>query len=871
MPTEFTSWDSFVHLISCSSPRSWAWTSHRPNFVCRYGRALLVHDSGLWIIYQGFDTCVAEIFGALCYGATLVHRHDDLFSHLQTVDATMTTPSILSALDPKDFANPEMIVVGGESIPSALLERWGPARKVFNSYGPSECTIGSTFCPLFIDQPITLGRPIPRMNVYILDEDLRPVPVSVPGEICLAGIQVTSGYLNQTMETEKRFIRNPFTKIGRLYRTGDRGCWTQGGDTEYIGRTDNLVKLSSALTGVCIIVSNGNLIGFVESADMETTQMIDQLSKLLPRHSLPSVILGMDRLPRTVNQKIDRKSLEQNAWQRNLKQHVEFETATEQIIARIWATVLSREYEQISALDDFVTLGGHSLLQIRASRELSTHFGRSIPLGLVINNPCLPWLAKAVDEYIVTAQERSSVACPFQLSRRLPSSNVALPLSYLEEEMFLWCLMTEHPSAMNVACVLHYPAKVSADRLRIAVDSAIKSYELLRLQYILVNGVPQTILSDQFRKTDIVVSTPGLIQDRLIDIISNTLFDLEKEQPFRSRLVLVCPHIVADKAAISLLIKKIDSFYRESSKRVVGVERGRKNANSQEVTSADLDYIDWANWSRIKSALHGDADRFWNTYLHARPASPFSVPDHIPTSGPGDFRDESLPSPALSSLSSLTSCSRNQLLLGSLALTIYALTEASDIVLGISFHNRNESGTEDVFGLLLDRVPILVLINEPNLSSTEEFFAHIRQSAESAMAHFASYQAIQKSLRKQGDTRHDPFFDSMVAYHSIDDSTGTREFLGGPLDLVLVRPRGGSKFRLMVELTEMQNGTISLCIEYRTTIFTDDYISRLQLTSVEVLSNISKMGPLETLYGIKSQSRAFTEKLQLYFLKSLNI
>ncbi|KAF5120166.1 Nonribosomal peptide synthetase sirP [Metarhizium anisopliae] len=125
----------------------------------------------------------------------------------------MTTPSILSALDPKDFANLEM------------------------------CTIGSTFCPLFIDQPITLGRPIPRMNVYILDEDLRPVPVSVPGEICLAGIQVTSGYLNQTMETEKRFIRNPFTKSGRLYRTGDRGCWTQGGDIEYIGRTDNPVKV----------------------------------------------------------------------------------------------------------------------------------------------------------------------------------------------------------------------------------------------------------------------------------------------------------------------------------------------------------------------------------------------------------------------------------------------------------------------------------------------------------------------------------------------------------------------------------------------------------------------------------------------------
>lgn len=240
---------------------------------------------------------------------------------------------------------------------------------------------------------------------------------------------------------------------------------------------------------------------------METTQIIDQLSKLLPRHSLPSVILGMDRLPRTVNKKIDRKSLEQNAWRRNLKQHVEFETATEQIIARMWATVLSREYEQISALDDFVTLGGHSLLQIRASRELSTHFGRSIPLGLVINNPCLRRLAKAVDEYIVTAQERSSVARPFQLSPRLPRSNVALPLSYLEEEMFLQCLMTEHPSAMNVACVLHYPANVSADRLRIAVNSAIKSYELLRLQDILVNGVPQRILSDRFRKTDIVVST----------------------------------------------------------------------------------------------------------------------------------------------------------------------------------------------------------------------------------------------------------------------------------------------------------------------------------------------------------------------------
>lgn len=133
----------------------------------------------------GFDVSIAEIFGALTHGATLVLPDaGDPFAHLGRAHATMVTPSFLAVCAPADLANLDTIYLIGEAVPHHLADTWCVGgRTVYNAYGPCECTIAALFKRLEPGQPVTLGRTIPRVGVYILDDERRPVPVGVGGDL----------------------------------------------------------------------------------------------------------------------------------------------------------------------------------------------------------------------------------------------------------------------------------------------------------------------------------------------------------------------------------------------------------------------------------------------------------------------------------------------------------------------------------------------------------------------------------------------------------------------------------------------------------------------------------------------------------------
>lgn len=174
----------------------------------------------------GFDACAAEIFGSLCCGATLLLKSpDNILDALHRANATMATPSLLNDLDPVDFKNLETIVLGGEAVPQGLADAWAPGRRLYNGYGPCECTIGSTFQLLSPGKSVTLGSPVPGMRAYVLHADLSLAPIGVPGEIYLSGCQVAKGYhMGESSETQ-RFLIDPWVPGCQMFRTGDFGRW----------------------------------------------------------------------------------------------------------------------------------------------------------------------------------------------------------------------------------------------------------------------------------------------------------------------------------------------------------------------------------------------------------------------------------------------------------------------------------------------------------------------------------------------------------------------------------------------------------------------------------------------------------------------
>lgn len=210
-------------------------------------------DRVLQFCSLNFDGSAFEIVLALGSGATLcLGTRETLapgeplreFLERHAVTFAALTPSTLAALPAVSLPALHTLCVAGEACPGALLERWTANRRVFNLYGPTEAGIWSTAapCPAGTAAAPPIGRPIDNVRVYVVDRFMQPVPIGVPGELCVGGVGVARGYSRQTALTAERFIDCPFDG-GRLYRTGDVVRWRADGNLEFIGRTDDQVKL----------------------------------------------------------------------------------------------------------------------------------------------------------------------------------------------------------------------------------------------------------------------------------------------------------------------------------------------------------------------------------------------------------------------------------------------------------------------------------------------------------------------------------------------------------------------------------------------------------------------------------------------------
>jgi amino acid adenylation domain-containing protein len=222
-------------------------------------------DNVLQFSSFGFDAATFEIWMALGTGATLCLGTREMlapgeplqrFLQQQQISIVTLTPSTLATLPKTDLPVLRTITVAGEACSAELVQQWSPGRQFFNLYGPTEATIWST-AKLYpkdtsssiqaqFTMPPPIGRPIDNCQIYIVDPFLQPVPIGVPGELCIGGVGVARGYLNRPELTEEKFILAPFPNVPecrRIYRTGDLARWLSDGNIEFLGRIDQQVKL----------------------------------------------------------------------------------------------------------------------------------------------------------------------------------------------------------------------------------------------------------------------------------------------------------------------------------------------------------------------------------------------------------------------------------------------------------------------------------------------------------------------------------------------------------------------------------------------------------------------------------------------------
>lgn len=280
-----------------------------------------------------FDMCAWEVLGSLCNGCTLCIRgktSKEWRAVMKTVDIIIATPSIIAKHDPADYPNVKYVATAGEVCPQALADRWGQSAQFFNSCGPTEITIVNTVHPHVPGEPLSIGRPTPNNTVYILDEDMKPVPIGEPGIMWAGGAGITRGYINLPGKTLERYKRDPFLDNGSfMFNTGDLGKWRPDGQLDHLGRTDDQVKVkgfrveldgvAAAMETCCgvktaaVLLIKDELWGFISSEKVEVDDVRAATAKVQPYYAVPTHFHVLHDFPLTSNGKVDKRALRQIA------------------------------------------------------------------------------------------------------------------------------------------------------------------------------------------------------------------------------------------------------------------------------------------------------------------------------------------------------------------------------------------------------------------------------------------------------------------------------------------------------------------------------------------------------------------------------
>ncbi|WP_372366521.1 amino acid adenylation domain-containing protein [Candidatus Uabimicrobium sp. HlEnr_7] len=420
------------------------------NYVKISPKDVILHASS-----PSFDAATFEIWGALLNGAKLCIVDKKECQDIEKLSKFIVTKDITimfltarlgdSLIDYaiEAFAKIKNFLIGGERLSQQhinKLHRSYPYLIINNAYGPTENTTFSTYYCIngLHIQDIPIGKAITNSTVYILNENLKPVPIGIKGEIYVGGDGVARGYYNNPELSQQKFIKNPFIPESKMYKTGDIGRWLPDGNIDFLGRIDNQIKIRGfrielnhiehelhkhpqihrAVVRVRESISKQIVAYVILKNQFDISQLRTWLSSYLPHYMIPHSFIELEVLPLTINGKIDYELLPtQNKQISHV--HVAASNHNEKQLELIWKKILNRE--KISIKDNFFELGGHSLLAITLISEIKQNFSIDLPLNYLYEKPTIQKIAKYLAESDYQQPYKwSPVICFSSSQKKLP-------------------------------------------------------------------------------------------------------------------------------------------------------------------------------------------------------------------------------------------------------------------------------------------------------------------------------------------------------------------------------------------------------------------------------------------------------------------
>ena len=843
------------------------------------------------IVYAGtsicFDLSVYEIFFPLSIGKPIRilenGSHIDRYLPGDTNVLTNSVPTVVQHLlkEGTDLSNISVMNMAGESIPFHVHHELDAEKiEIRNLYGPTEDTTYSTVYRLKNHGTILIGRPIGNTQVFIVNRQMEIVPIGVTGEICIAGAGLARGYLNRPELTAEKFVSHPFSNDpnARLYRTGDLGRWLPDGNIDYQGRLDNQVKIrgfrielgeieevlqQSELVSDAVVLAREDKSGAKQLVayivpDQQTVKSRESgangvlhadikswMQQRLPEYMIPGIIVELNELPLTPNGKIDKKALP-DAEPNDLigNEYVAPRNELEEKLAEIWKEVL--EMERIGVYDNFFDLGGHSLKAIQLISRLHKRLHVKTDIAKILSNPTIHDLSRVLE------LQQPGV---FREVPRLPEQE-HYELSHAQKRIWVVSYFGNASTIYNAPGAYLIEGKLQVTAFNSAFDLLIERHENLRTVFVMVDNEPrQKILRREqlgftVRQIDLRAKTNSEeIITQWLEEDANKTFDLEKGPLMRATLFQTendkhilafnIHHIISDGWSKGILIKDFLELYK-----------GQVSDIQNKLPPLSIQYKDYAAWHAASFA--GQQNYWKQLYEKDIPVLEFPADFERPRvlSFEGAMSDIFVPEDV--TLRLRRTASRHGSTLNNLLFALYGLALAkysrqSDLVIGSLVSGRSHVDLEDLVGVFINFLPIR-LFPTKELTFTEYF----RRTHESLTEAYSNqdypFDLMVDNFVRKRDVSRNPFFDTMVNFHSEIDLQRPLQFKDGDAGAtgILLKPLELSKrdqfestldFKLDIETA---NTGLVFHLSYNARLFTEKRMEEFFTEYAQLLSKASQ-------------------------------
>ncbi len=785
-----------------------------------------------WHSYS-FDISGLQIFNALLRGGRLVvvpeetaASPDDFHALLvsQEVNVLGLTPTAAAALSP-DGLESIALLVGGEPCPAEVLDRWAPSRVMINEYGPTETTMWVTLsaaltsglgCP-------PVGAPVPGAALFVLDRWLREVPAGVVGELYVAGRNVGVGYWRRGGLTASRFVACPFGGVGaRMYRTGDLVRWGADGQLQYLGRADEQVKIrgyrielgeiQTALAevdgvGQAAVIAREDrpgdkrLVGYI-TGTADPVRVRAALSERLPGYMVPAAVVVLDRLPLTVNGKLDKRALPAPEYI-DVDHYRAPATPTEEILAGIYAQVLG--LERVGVDDSFFDLGGDSLSAMRLLAAVNASLDAEVAVRTLFDAPSIAQLAPHIKvgsggRELLTPRQRPPV----------------IPLSYAQQRLWFLDQFEGGAATYNMPIAFRINGVLDRQALEAALDDVIERHESLRTVFVDVDGVPyQQVLPVQaglWRQPDTqdLATSAGDVGAGLVKLAAHR-FVLSAEVPVRAQIFAIGP----ERHVLGIVLHHIafDGWSMAPMVRDVGMAyAARCSGRVPDWTPLPVQYADYALWQREHLGELADSSSriagqltYWRKELAHLPevvSLPADRPRPPEPSYHGDVVNLCIEPQLWAGLKAVAvdhHATVSMVLQAATAVVMHLAGAGEDVALGTPIAGRMDTALEDLVGFFVN-----TWVLRTEVSPQDRFSDIVDRVRHKALGAYANqdvpFELLVEQLNPTRATSHHPLFQVALAYQN---NTLPDVSLDGVIIEPVTVPTHTAKFDLDFDIREI--------------------------------------------------------------------